>query len=121
MSAWVAALCAFIMAKRRWIPVSMAQSRGSEPARQVGFAGLGPGELTIGGRKVVGISQRRSRTHARFQVAILRRWSGSEHAALLAGPDHASPSAADALETVAAGIDVDPVDLLAAVGAALPA
>ena len=31
------------------------------------FAGLGPGEVTLGGRKAVGISQRRTRAAARFQ------------------------------------------------------
>lgn len=38
------------------------------------FAGLGPGEITVGGAKVVGISQRRSRAGARFQCAVLHRW-----------------------------------------------
>ncbi|MCU1370018.1 MAG: hypothetical protein JWO77_1212, partial [Ilumatobacteraceae bacterium] len=38
------------------------------------FAGLGPGEVTVLGRKVVGISQRRTRAGARFQCALLQRW-----------------------------------------------
>ena len=38
------------------------------------FAGLGPGEITVDGKKLVGISQRRTRDFARFQVAILREW-----------------------------------------------
>lgn len=38
------------------------------------FAGLGPGEVTVGGRKVVGISQRRTRSGARFQCAVLNSW-----------------------------------------------
>ncbi len=38
------------------------------------FAGLGPGEVTMAGRKVVGISQRRSRAGALFQCGVLRRW-----------------------------------------------
>jgi lipoate-protein ligase A len=38
------------------------------------FAGLGPGEVTVGGRKVVGISQRRTRAAARFQCVVLERW-----------------------------------------------
>jgi len=38
------------------------------------FAGLGPGEVTVDGRKVVGISQRRTRSAARFQCALLRHW-----------------------------------------------
>jgi lipoate---protein ligase len=43
-------------------------------SRQVCFAGLGPGEVTLGGRKVVGISQRRTRGIARFQCAVYRQW-----------------------------------------------
>jgi lipoate-protein ligase A len=38
------------------------------------FAGLGPGEVTIEGRKVVGISQRRTRAAARFQCVAYERW-----------------------------------------------
>lgn len=35
------------------------------------FAGLGPGEVTVAGSKVVGISQRRTRSWARFQCLVL--------------------------------------------------
>jgi len=38
------------------------------------FAGRAPGEVLIGGKKVVGISQRRTRAGARFQCALLLRW-----------------------------------------------
>jgi lipoate-protein ligase A len=47
---------------------------------QLCFAGIGPGEVVVPppahGRavKVVGISQRRTRTHARFQCCLYRRW-----------------------------------------------
>ena len=41
---------------------------------RVCFAGLGPGEVTIGGAKVVGISQRRTRESARFQCVAYERW-----------------------------------------------
>lgn len=37
------------------------------------FAGLGPGELTLNGRKVVGISQRRDRHGAWFHSMVMRR------------------------------------------------
>lgn len=43
-------------------------------SRLVCFAGLGPGEVTLDGRKLVGISQRRTRDSARFQCALYRRW-----------------------------------------------
>ena len=48
------------------------------------FAGLGPGEVTIDGLKVVGVSQRRTRAGARFQCAILHQW---DPAPLLAALD----------------------------------
>jgi len=50
------------------------------------FAGLGPGEVTVGGRKVVGISQRRTRSAARFQCAAYARWDAPLLHALLSEP-----------------------------------
>jgi lipoate-protein ligase A len=47
------------------------------------FAGIGPGEVLRGG-KVVGISQRRTRTVARFQTVALLGWDWSLHQRLLA-------------------------------------
>lgn len=48
------------------------------------FAGLAPGELTdIEGRKVLGISQRRTRAGARFQCAALGAWDPAALASLL--------------------------------------
>ena len=41
---------------------------------RVCFAGLGPGEVMIGGAKVVGISQRRTRELARFQCVAYEAW-----------------------------------------------
>ena len=38
------------------------------------FAGLGPGEVTAEGRKVVGLSQRRTRSEALFQCGVPLRW-----------------------------------------------
>ena len=39
---------------------------------EICFAGVGPGEVLLDGRKVVGISQRRTRAGARFQCVVLR-------------------------------------------------
>jgi lipoate-protein ligase A len=47
------------------------------------FAGLGPGEVTVDGRKVVGISQRRTRDAARFQCVAYERWDPEPLLALL--------------------------------------
>ena len=51
--------------------------------RQVCFAGIGPGEVTVDGRKVVGMAQRRTRAGALFQCAALLRWDPDEMARLL--------------------------------------
>ena len=80
------------------------------------FAGLGPGEVTVGGHKVVGISQRRTRHVARFQCVALGAWDPSAIVPLLGLP----PSAADDLAPVAAPIDVDLDRLLAALLRHLP-
>jgi len=40
-------------------------------SRLVCFSGLGPGEVCVGGRKVVGVAQRRTRHGALFQCAAL--------------------------------------------------
>ena len=38
------------------------------------FAGKGPGELFVGGKKILGISQRRSKSGTRFQCALIINW-----------------------------------------------
>ena len=55
------------------------------------FAGIGPGEVLVDGRKLVGVSQRRTRAASRFQCAVHVRWSPDALTPMLA--DH--PPAAD--------------------------
>lgn len=50
------------------------------------FAGIGPGEVTSGGRKVLGLSQRRTRAWLRYQCAVYRRWDPASLVALLRPP-----------------------------------
>lgn len=69
------------------------------------FAGLGPGEVTAGGRKVVGVAQWRCRQGALFHCAAYRRWEPSFLLGLLAPPDPPSPVAVGALDLVAVGVD----------------
>jgi len=61
--------------------------RGALRSRTAGslvcFAGLGPGEVTVAGNKLVGISQRRTRTAARFQTVMTWSWPGRWLAAQL--------------------------------------
>jgi lipoate-protein ligase A len=51
---------------------------------RVCFAGIGPGEVRIAGRKAVGVSQRRTRRAALFQTAAALTWSPEEYVELLA-------------------------------------
>ncbi len=53
-------------------------------SRKVCFLGRGPGEVFCGGRKVVGLSQRRTRDWIRFQTIVHRQFSANYTAALLA-------------------------------------
>jgi lipoate-protein ligase A len=88
----------------------------SEWSTEVCFAGLGPGEVTVDGRKVVGISQRRTRAAARFQCAALGRWDPAAAVTLLGLP----PRAAEDLRGAAAGVGRDLELLLAALLRHLP-
>jgi lipoate-protein ligase A len=83
-------------------------------SRAVCFAGLGPGEVTTGGAKVVGMAQRRTRAGALFQCAALRAWDPAPLVALLGLP----PQAAEDLAGVARGVDVDPAAFVLAAGRA---
>jgi lipoate-protein ligase A len=67
---------------------------------RVCFAGLAPGEVTSGGRKVVGISQRRSRAGARFQCVAYERWDPDPLIAALG----LAPDVAHALAGAGAGL-----------------
>jgi lipoate---protein ligase len=69
--------------------------------RQVCFAGLGPGEVTVAGRKVVGLAQRRTRAGALFQCAALLRWDPATMAELLSLPDGATTELAAAATALA--------------------
>lgn len=84
------------------------------------FAGLGPGEVTWAGRKLVGIASRRSRAGARFQCVVLRRWDPATLLRLLAldGDDRVQAEAE--LAGAAAGVDRPFADVLDAFLAALP-
>ncbi|MBK9181212.1 MAG: hypothetical protein IPM45_16930 [Acidimicrobiales bacterium] len=68
------------------------------------FAGLGSGEVTVDGRKLVGMSQRRTRRGARFQCVVPRRWRPERLLALLVGPGPAGRPA-EGLRAAAVGLD----------------
>lgn len=59
--------------------------QGSDWSDAICFAGLGPGEVTIGGRKVVGLSQRRTKEGALFQTAVMLNWRPRDYLELMTG------------------------------------
>lgn len=73
-------------------------------ARLVCFAGLAAGELLRDGRKVVGVSARRSRLGARFQCSVLHEWQPDRLLAVLDLTASERTSVAARLHDVAAGI-----------------
>lgn len=73
-------------------------------SERVCFAGLGHGEVTLDGRKVVGIAQRRTRDWALFQCAALLSWDYAAIARLMDVPADAIAGAAAGLPLTAAGL-----------------
>lgn len=71
--------------------------------RQVCFAGIGPGEVTVDDRKVIGLAQRRTRAGALFQCAALRHWDASAIVDLLS----LDAAALTEIEPLASALDVD--------------
>ena len=83
---------------------------------KVCFAGLGPGEVSTGGAKVVGLSQRRTKEGALFQCACLLAWDPAPLVDLLG----LGESARDELAGVARGIGGPAEAVEAALVRALP-
>lgn len=88
---------------------------------RVCFAGVGPGEVLVGGAKLVGISQRRTRSGARFQCVLLHHWRPERLIGLLAPPcPTVDELAAVATDTTRLGLDpTQVVDALLATLASL--
>ncbi|HWU23809.1 MAG TPA: hypothetical protein VN088_19885 [Nocardioides sp.] len=72
--------------------------------RQVCFGALGPGEVLVGGRKAVGISQRRTKDGARFQCIVYDRWDPHDVLDRLVLSDADRARAGVDLAEVAAGV-----------------
>lgn len=90
-------------------------------SRLICFAGMGPGEVSAGDAKVVGIAQRRSRDGAWFQCMVVHRWDADGYAALLEpGLAAVSESWRDELRRVAVHpIEVPGDELVGALAASL--
>jgi lipoate-protein ligase A len=72
--AWVAALADLGVDRDGELVVHAGALRCGRFGKQVCFAGIGPGEVTLDGVKLVGLSQRRTRAGARFQCVVHRAW-----------------------------------------------
>lgn len=113
---WVAALASLgvhgVMRPGPWVP--------GRWGRLVCFAGLGAGEVTVSGRKVVGLAQRRTRAGTWFQAMALLRWEPRAWAGWLRAPGTPAAELVRALEPVATGLPLDGGALTRAVVAHLP-
>ena len=98
---WVAALDAVAAGPAQVWRGAMQRTRWSE---RVCFAGLGPGEVCLDGRKVVGVSQRRTRMGALFQSAVLLQWDPAALLALLRMDETERKQGVAALAAVAGGV-----------------
>jgi lipoate---protein ligase len=89
--------------------VDVHRSRAVEGGwgRLICFAGLGPGEVTVAGRKVVGLAQRRSAAGALFHSVALLRWDPEALVDLLALAPEVRPRARG--ETTEAAIGLAPL------------
>ncbi|MCY3634111.1 MAG: hypothetical protein OXH23_00720 [bacterium] len=81
------------------------------------FTSRGPGEVLVSGSKAVGITQRRTRTTARFQTLLYRRWAPEEFFARLA---ESSEQLRVALLTAAWPVDAHPDQVHSAFISCLP-
>ena len=86
---WVGRLWSSVVARFVTEPCSLHAGRliADRWGRLVCFASAGPGEVFVGGRKVVGISQRRSRHRVRFQTAARLQPDPDRGAAIWADDD----------------------------------
>lgn len=84
------------------------------------FAGMGPGEVALGGAKVVGMCQRRARAGALFQCAALLDWRPRRLLDRLAVSDDDRERGSEELAGAARGLDVDPATLVDALLNRLP-
>jgi lipoate-protein ligase A len=116
---WLGAAWAEVLAgggvECRWYDGPMRKTPWSD---RVCFAGLGPGEVTVGGRKVVGLSQRRTREAVLFQCCAALQWEPEHLLNLLALDDGERARGAAELADVAAGVGPG-IDLVGGLVAAL--
>lgn len=94
--------------------------RGTSWSGRVCFAGLGPGEVVVGGAKVVGMGQRRTRAGALFQSAALLAWEPERLLGLLDLTDDDRRRGRGEMAGLARAAGADPDVLVEALLARLP-
>jgi lipoate-protein ligase A len=102
------------------ISVATGRAKPTSWSKTLCFGGVGAGELTVHGRKVVGVSQRRDRTGAWFHSMALLEFDPHELVALLSGPEllrrEAAAWLARSAAAVPSGSDTAPSLMEAVVG-----
>lgn len=78
----------FVTALAPWVSATCFRGgfTAGEFGREVCFASHSPGEVFVGDKKLVGISQRRNRDGARFQCVMYRQWNSDPWLSCLASP-----------------------------------
>lgn len=109
---------AFVRALSPWVEARVhrgAFEAGSD-GRSVCFASTSPGEVFVGEKKLIGISQRRGRKGARMQCIVYRDWNPAAWAPVLSSPTARTTAA----EMSIASIDATSDDIVTALLTALP-
>ena len=103
---WADALAENDVAARDQLIVHRGGFERNEVSELVCFAGLGPGEVTLHGEKLIGISQRRTREMARFQCMLHSRWSSDVYEKYLdfARLSQANPAIDSGLKSIKTGV-----------------
>jgi len=115
--AWAAALADLGLAGLDVHRAGLVASRWSP---KVCFAGLGPGEVTAEGRKVMGMAQRRTRDGALFQSAVALTWQPERLLdVLVMGPGERAAAVTE-LNHAVVGAGVSAADAEAALVSHLP-
>lgn len=105
-SSWLATRCARALTSMGVADVAVVDRMAPTAwSALVCFAGSAPGEVTAGGRKVVGVAQRRTRAGARFQLSALLRWDPIRVASLFELDEDARGELVGVLATGAGGLD----------------
>ncbi len=101
---WAGALAALGLGRAGDIEVHRGGLVRTKWSAVVCFAGIGPGEVVVGGRKVVGVAQRRNRYGAWFHSAAPTVWDPGEVTSLLNMTGSQRAEANEEMATMAVGL-----------------